>query len=118
MREQTNALDNVGFKWCAADEVRLRMHVDGTATTSVVDLLTIDALRARYTNGECMLSKQAYLLDYLFDAVNEVCVDGGFSHRKGVGWVIAMGAAEWRALKCVATRARSQNAEFCDTGLS
>lgn len=88
----------LGFGWCTTDKVLLRLHIDAGATTTVADLLAIDAVRASYKSGECVLSKRTDLKGFVFSALNEVCTEAGFTHRKGVGWIKAMGDTEWRAL--------------------
>jgi len=110
-REQSKELNDVGFTWCAADKVLLRLQIDNSATTSVADLLAVDALRASYTNGECVLSKRAFLQHFLFIAVNQVCKANGFSFSKDVGWVKAMDADEWCALKSIAGTCSEEVAE-------
>eukprot|EP00966_Prymnesium_polylepis_P271579 6274376-Prymnesium_polylepis.1 len=52
-RDQSAALRDVGFAWCKEDGVLLRCHPSSGAT--VADLVSIDALRASYMDGECVL---------------------------------------------------------------
>lgn len=108
-RAQGKALDELGFSWCKTDKVLLRLHID--ATTTVVDLLAIDAVRATYKSGECVLSKRTYVNGFVFSALNEVCTEAGFTLRTGVGWIKAMDDTEWRALEEVAGTCSRANVE-------
>ena len=105
-RDQSRALNDVGFAWCKDDKVLLRAHVLPEAT--VADLLSIDAVRASYAGGECVLRARAFLCLFAYSGVNQVCQGAGFS-RKGDGWVKPMETAEYEALQSVAGT-RSQEA--------
>ena len=107
-RDQSKALGGVGFAWCKEDKVLLRVHAL-PETTVTTDLLSIDAVRASYTDGECTLRARAYLCRFAFSAVTQVCEAANFSFRKGVGWVKSMGVVEYEALQSVAGT-RSQEA--------
>jgi hypothetical protein len=99
-RDQSTALGDVGFAWCKEDKVILRLHPSSGAT--VADLVSIDALRASYTDGECVLRKRAYLCWFAFDGVDQICKEDGYSFRKGEGWAKVMGAEEYEVLQAIA----------------
>ena len=108
-RDQSDALRTVGFAWSAADKVLLRLHPVPGATVS--DLVAIDALRASYTAGEGVLRARAFLGEFAFNGVNQVCKGEGFSFRKGVGWTKAMGAEAYDSLAGVAGSRSNEAAE-------
>ena len=76
-REQSDVLHANGFTWCAQDKVLLRVHANHK--TTVADLVAIDALRATYTDGACVLRARAYLCPFAYSSVNVVCKGAGFS---------------------------------------
>ena len=72
------------------------------AGATVADLVSIDALRASYLEGECVLRARAYLYPFAFSGVDQICKNGGFSFRKGGGWVKRMSGEEYEALQVFA----------------
>ena len=108
-QDQSTALRDVGFAWCKEDGVLLRCHPSSGAT--VADLVTIDALRASYMDGECVLRARAYLHSFAFGGVDQICKNDDFSFRKGDGWVKRMSGEEYEALQVFAGMDSEEAAE-------
>lgn len=108
-RKQSGALSAIGFAWCKEDGVSLRAHPHPGAT--VADLVSIDAVRATFTNGNCVLRARAYLCQFAFSGINQICKADGFSFCKGVGWSKQVSAEEYDGLQALAGTRSNEAAE-------
>jgi hypothetical protein len=93
-RAQSTDLRENGFAWCKVNKVWIRLLIDASITTTVADLVRIDALRGTYEGGECVLRQRAYMHPFSFSAVNQICKGESFTYRNG-GWAKEMSAEEW-----------------------